>query len=151
MMEKTVTTLAEFEAEAARFARSLAPRELGATLVTLSGELGAGKTAFVKAVASALGVDEVVTSPTFVLEKIYMLPPQSGHPTGAFERLTHIDAYRLSQGSDLVPLGFDELMRDTGNLVLLEWPEKVANALPAPVTRISIVADTDGARDISYA
>lgn len=164
MMQKTVQTLVEFEEEAARFARSLVkseqrlPAGRQATLVTLSGELGAGKTAFVKAVALALGIEDVVTSPTFVLEKIYILPSASGRAR-AFKRLIHIDAYRLSSGGELAALGFDELMQDEGNLILLEWPEKVADALPAPATRISIVADTDGvsaegpdeARDISYA
>lgn len=151
MMEKTVKTLAEFEEEAARFARSLAPRELGAMLVTLSGELGAGKTAFVKAVARALGVEGVVTSPTFVLEKIYLLP--FGDSASTFARLVHIDAYRLSGGSELAPLGFDELMRDAGNLVMLEWPEMVKDALPVPAIRISLALldEASGARKISYA
>lgn len=146
MTQKTVNTLVAFEAEAARFVSALAPQEQCATLVTLSGELGAGKTAFVKAVARALGVEEVVTSPTFVLEKIYKL----GHPMSKFKNLVHIDAYRLSSGSELAVLGFNELMRDAGNLILLEWPEKVADALPAHSARIYI-AETDGARDISYA
>lgn len=156
MMQKTVKTLAELEEEAARFARSLVkseqrlPAGRQATLVTLSGELGAGKTAFTKAVARALGVEEVVTSPTFVLEKIYILPQASGH-ISAFKRLIHIDAYRLSSGSELAPLGFDELMRDEGNLVMLEWPEKVADALPVPAVRVSIVSGADEIRDISYA
>jgi tRNA threonylcarbamoyl adenosine modification protein YjeE len=150
-METTVRTLAELEAEAVRFAGSLAPHEQGATLVTLSGELGAGKTAFVKAVARALGVEEVVTSPTFVLEKIYLLPPKLGGLASKFGRLIHIDAYRLSRGSDLAPLGFDELMQGAGNLILLEWPERVRDALPAPSICISLVVLDDGARKISYA
>lgn len=145
-MEKAVTTLAEFEAEAARFAESLTPVAQGATLVTLSGELGAGKTAFSKAVAKTLGVEEVVTSPTFVLEKIYLL----GSSTSKFKRLVHIDAYRLEQGSDLAPLGFDELMQDASNLILLEWPEMVQDALPTPTVKISLVAHSDGSRTISY-
>ncbi|MCR4276148.1 MAG: tRNA (adenosine(37)-N6)-threonylcarbamoyltransferase complex ATPase subunit type 1 TsaE [Candidatus Parcubacteria bacterium] len=146
-MEKTIRTLSEFEAEAARFADLLVPATGGATLITLSGELGAGKTAFTKAVAKALGVGDVVNSPTFVLEKIYLL---SGE-TPKFKRLVHIDAYRLEKGSDLTPLGFDELMQDTGNLILLEWPEKVAEALPTPSVSISIVVQSDGSRLISYA
>ncbi|MBI5405636.1 tRNA (adenosine(37)-N6)-threonylcarbamoyltransferase complex ATPase subunit type 1 TsaE [Candidatus Kaiserbacteria bacterium] len=145
-MEKTVRTLAEFEAEAVRFAHALVPREGGATLVTLSGELGAGKTAFIKAVAKAFGVEETVTSPTFVLEKIYEL----GSEASKFERLVHIDAYRLEGGSDLAPLGFDELMQDAGNLILLEWPEKVADALQDISIRISILVQPDGIRTISY-
>jgi tRNA threonylcarbamoyl adenosine modification protein YjeE len=144
-MEKLVTTLSEFEVEAARFARELAPLSQGATLITLSGELGAGKTAFTKAVARALGVEEIVNSPTFVLEKIYMLPdPQ------AFKRLIHLDAYRLEKGNDLAPLGFDELLKDTKNLILLEWPEKVADALPHPAARLSLLVNADGSRTISY-
>lgn len=144
-MEKSVQTLAEFETEASRFAGSLARRDQGATLVTLSGELGAGKTSFVKAVARTLGVEETVNSPTFVLEKIYLLP--DGQP---FRRLVHIDAYRLSKGSNLASLGFDELMQDTDNFILLEWPEKVADALPVPATRISFTTLSNDARMISY-
>lgn len=149
MVEKTVKTLAEFESEAARFALSLAPTNQ-ATLVTLSGELGAGKTAFTKAAARALGVEETVNSPTFVLEKIYLLPHKVGHPMSDFVRLIHIDAYRLESGADLAPLGFDELMQDAGNLILLEWPEKVADALPAPSVRISITTLPDDSRAIVY-
>ncbi len=136
-------TLEELEAEAARFVATLAPRT-GATLVALSGKLGAGKTAFTKAVARALGVEEVVNSPTFVLEKIYSL---TGKP---FARLIHIDAYRLEEGSDLAPLGFSVLMQDPGNLILLEWPEKVADALPEAAAKISITVQGD-IRTISYA
>lgn len=146
VMEKIVATLAEFEAEAARFAGTLAPSPRGATLVTLSGELGAGKTAFTKAVARAFGVEEVVTSPTFVLEKIYQL----GSEASKFRRLVHIDAYRLESGRDLAALGFDEFMQDAGNLILLEWPEKVVEALPVPTARLSIVAHDNGSRVITY-
>jgi tRNA threonylcarbamoyl adenosine modification protein YjeE len=144
-MEKAITTLRDLEAEAARFVRELSPSLEGATLVTLSGELGAGKTAFSKAIAKELGVTEVVTSPTFVLEKIYMLP--SG---GVFENLIHIDAYRLESGADLAPLGFDEVMRGAKNLVLLEWPEKVADALPKASVHISIALQPDGSRVFTY-
>lgn len=144
-MKKLVQTLAEFEREASRFAGSLARRDQGATLVTLSGELGAGKTSFVKAIARTLGVEETVNSPTFVLEKIYLLPDGR-----SFKRLVHIDAYRLSKGSDLAPLGFDELMQDAGNFILLEWPEKVMDALPVPATRISFTTLSNNARMISY-
>ena len=146
-----VQTFADFNTEATRFASSLEPSQQGATFVTLSGELGAGKTAFVKAVARALGVEEVITSPTFVLEKIYLLPPELGHPMSKFRRLVHIDAYRLERGSDLAPLGFDELMQNSENLILLEWPERVADALPGVARHISFKMLPDGSREISYA
>lgn len=144
-MQKKVNSLAELEAGAKHFIQTLKPSDSGATLVTLCGELGAGKTAFTKAIAKALGVEETVNSPTFVLEKIYQLPPPA-----TFSRLVHIDAYRLESGADLAPLGFDELMQDAGNLIILEWPEKVAEALPAPTKSISIVIEQDESRIISY-
>ena len=144
-MEKVVANLAELELEAARFSSALLPQSGRATLVTLSGDLGAGKTAFTKFAAQALGVEEVVNSPTFVLEKMYQLPP-----TQPFKRLIHIDAYRLESGAELAPLGFDEVMKDSGNLVFLEWPEKVADALPPPHAALSLRAREDGSRTISY-
>jgi len=145
-MEKVLANLEELEEEAKKFVASLAPLTSGATLVTLSGELGAGKTAFTKAVAHVFGIEEVVTSPTFVLEKIYSL----GGFTAKFKRLIHIDAYRLESGADLAPLGFDELMQDSGNLILLEWPEKVTDALPEPMMRISLDVHEDGSRTMTY-
>ena len=145
-MEITIRTLPELEAEATRFAASLAPREEGATLVTLSGELGAGKTAFTKALALALGVEETVTSPTFVLEKIYKL----GHPMSKFKHLVHIDAYRLESGAELAALGFDEILLGAGNLVVFEWPERAGDVLLAPAVRVSLVVNEDGSRTISY-
>ena len=149
MMRKEIKTFAEMEIEATRFIKEISPKTDGATLITLSGELGAGKTAFTKAVAHVLGVEEVVTSPTFVLEKIYALPILDRHSV-SFKRLVHIDAYRLEKGADLAPLGFDELMQDASNLILLEWPEKVRDALPMPAVKISIIANTDGSRVITY-
>lgn len=144
-MGRGIQTLAELEAEAGHFASGLTPLKRGATLVTLSGELGAGKTAFTKAIARFFGVEGTVTSPTFVLEKVYLL--SEGRP---FRRLVHIDAYRLEKGADLAPLGFDELMKDQSNLILFEWPERVGDALPAPTTSVSFVVYPDGSRVISY-
>jgi tRNA threonylcarbamoyladenosine biosynthesis protein TsaE len=142
--EKRVETLDQLAAEAAEFLKWRAPLSGSATLVTLSGELGAGKTAFTKEVAKALGVVGVVNSPTFVLEKIYQLKGQK------FARLVHIDAYRLESGAELAPLGFDEIMKDPGNLVMLEWPEKVADALPPACIAIALKALDGGARTIAY-
>ncbi len=134
-----------FAAEAGAFARSLVPKESGATLVTLSGDLGAGKTTFTQGLAKALGVSEPVTSPTFVLAKSYHLPE------GPFKKLVHIDAYRLTEGKDLAPLAFSEVIEDAETIVMLEWPEIVADALPAIDVAVSILMLPDGSRTISYA
>lgn len=143
-MEKRIETLEELEAEAVAFAKTLAPLQ-SATLITLSGELGAGKTAFTKMLAKAFGIEEHVTSPTFVLEKIYKLPEEK-----LFKRLAHIDAYRLKDGSELSALGFDELMSDPETLVILEWPEMVTDMLPSPAHRITLTINTDGSRTLRY-
>ena len=144
-MEHKIESLQELADEASAFVGQLVPQEGKATLVTLSGELGAGKTAFTKEVAKALGVEETVTSPTFVLEKIYQLP--EGKP---FARLIHIDAYRLESGTELSPLGYDAFMQDPQNLVLLEWPEKVADALGTPTLEIRFSVSGETTRTLSY-
>ncbi len=143
---RTLDSLEVLEAEAAAFAHSLVPNDAHATLVTLSGGLGAGKTTFTQSVARTLGVTEPVTSPTFVLAKSYPLPAGN-----AFSTLVHIDAYRLEEGKDLVPLAFDEMMRDAGTLVMLEWPEMVADGLPAADVAITLAPVSDTSRTISYA
>lgn len=145
-MERKIASLEELEREANDFVGRLSVSEEQATLVTLSGELGAGKTAFTKVVAKALGVNDSVTSPTFVLEKIYALPPNK---TG-FSNLVHIDAYRLKNGTELGALGFDEVMSNSRNLVILEWPQLVQDKLHKPTVNISLVAHEDGSRTIFY-
>lgn len=81
------------------FVSKLYTKDSGATVVGLSGDLGAGKTAFTKCIAKSLGVEDTVTSPTFVIEKIYELQNQK------FTHLIHIDAYRLDKSDELLNLG----------------------------------------------
>jgi tRNA threonylcarbamoyladenosine biosynthesis protein TsaE len=104
-----------------------------ALVVGLSGNLGSGKTAFVKAVALALGIRESVTSPTFVIEKIYNIfsgDPTSVRGAGSWGQLVHIDAYRIESARELEVLNFEELVEDPNNLILIEWPENVREILP---------------------
>jgi len=101
-----------------------------ALVVGLSGHLGAGKTAFVKAVAKALGISEDVTSPTFVIMKIYGIGSNGGNDPitevgPQWKRLIHIDAYRLEQPEELEALGWEALVADKNNLIMVEWPENV--------------------------
>ncbi len=142
---RRLDSLSALETEAEQFVGDLAPKETGATLVTLSGELGAGKTTFTQSVALALGVRESVTSPTFVLQKTYALPKSS------FKKLVHIDAYRLTSGSDLAALGMKDTLLEPSTLILLEWPEMVIDGLPRADVAITLTVDADGARTISYA
>lgn len=145
-MGKKLQNLDELTHEARVLSERLAPKTGGATLVTLSGELGAGKTSFTQALAKMYGIEEHVTSPTFVLEKVYQLAKDK-----SFRRLVHIDAYRLKSGEELSALGWDELMKDARTLVVLEWPEMVADGLPKADIAILLTVEPDQSRTIAYA
>ena len=95
------------------------------TIVALQGDLGAGKTVFAKGAARVLGVRDVVTSPTFVIQKVYQLPD-----TAPWKRLVHIDAYRLESEEELHSIGWDDVATDPGNLVIVEWPLQVGLGIP---------------------
>jgi tRNA threonylcarbamoyladenosine biosynthesis protein TsaE len=114
-------------------------------VIALTGDLGAGKTALTKALARVLGVREQVTSPTFVIMKSYA--------TGTSERfstLTHIDAYRIESEDELRVLGFEELLSDTKQLVVIEWPERISGLIPKEALTLSIAIGEEGERIISY-
>ena len=134
----------EMNEEAGRFARGLMPRESTATVVALSGELGSGKTVFVKGVAKALGITEHVTSPTFVIMKKYDLHEQK------YDRLIHIDAYRLKGEHHLKVLGWEELLNNPKNLIFMEWPEQAGNAIPKSALAIHFRYSGDNEREIEY-
>jgi tRNA threonylcarbamoyladenosine biosynthesis protein TsaE len=122
-----------------------------AWITGLSGELGAGKTTFVQAVARALGIAETVTSPTFVIEKIYAIPPsKEGAPPSIFKHLIHIDAYRLESPGELARLGFNEIAADPANLILIEWPERVAELLPPDFKKISFAHIDESTRELIF-
>lgn len=136
-------SLVEFNAEATRFAASLTPGSQ-ATVVALSGDLGAGKTTYTQALARYFGVEEQVSSPTFVIEKIYTID------RGPFKRLIHIDAYRLKGAHELEALGWAEIVHDRENLILIEWPERVAELIPASAHHIALQFTDENTREISY-
>ncbi len=122
---------------AADFVANLRPKKT-ATVVTLSGPLGAGKTTFAKGIASTLGVEETVASPTFVIEKVYTLTNQ------LFSKLIHIDVYRLKNEQELETIGWRHIVNDPENLIVLEWPEGVPNAIPKDAIRIRFDIEGDG-------
>ncbi len=102
-----------------------------ATLVGLFGELGSGKTSFTQGVAKAFGIKDHITSPTFVLEKIYKLGKKF-----SYKHLIHIDAYRLEGAKEMTALGWDEILANPENIIFIEWPERVESALPEKMIKI---------------
>lgn len=123
-MEYQISNLVEMEKLAQDFVKNLEPNKEGATVVGLYGDLGAGKTFFTQSVAKTFGVEDVIVSPTFVIEKIYELKDQK------FTHLIHIDAYRLESSNELLTLGFQKVISDSNNLILIEWPERVEDIMP---------------------
>ncbi|WKZ26288.1 MAG: tRNA (adenosine(37)-N6)-threonylcarbamoyltransferase complex ATPase subunit type 1 TsaE [Candidatus Paceibacterota bacterium] len=110
-----------------------------AVIICLSGELGAGKTTLVKSLAKALGIKEHITSPTFVILKRYKIN------TPSFKNLIHIDAYRLKSGSELLSLGWQDIVSEQDNLVFIEWPENVISVIPkgAVIIRLRVVNESE--------
>ena len=137
----------DIEKEARLFVERCISRKARALIVTLSGELGAGKTAFVQAIAKVFGVLDTVTSPTFVVEKVYELPTDTAR---GFARLVHIDAYRLTGSKELEMLGWQELIAESSNLIFLEWPERVLELIPSDAIRTELKHLENETHSLSY-
>ncbi|MDP2705201.1 MAG: tRNA (adenosine(37)-N6)-threonylcarbamoyltransferase complex ATPase subunit type 1 TsaE [Patescibacteria group bacterium] len=138
----TSKSLKETEHLAEKFLLTLSPKKK-AIVVGLCGDLGSGKTAFVKMVAKILGVKGHVTSPTFVIQKNYSLKEKN------FSTLAHIDAYRLKEGEDLLSLSWNDTL-EGNNLVFIEWPERVLSALPKGIKKIYFEFIDDTTRNIRF-
>lgn len=123
--------------------------DTGATVVGLSGDLGSGKTNFAQTLGRLLGVEGNMASPTFVLEKIYDLP--RGHRVSTWRKLIHIDAYRIEREEELLHLGWEEVIKNPENLVLIEWPERVSGIMPRHAYQISFQFIDEETREITYA
>jgi len=120
-MPEEVVTNSEAETEAA--ARRLAERLPGGSVVLLFGELGAGKTRFVRGLAAGCGLDpEEVTSATFTLVQSYRGP----------KTLHHVDLYRLS-AAEADDLGLEEMAGDPGAVMAIEWAERLPRAFPGAI------------------
>ncbi len=126
-------------------ARNILHKHQGKTVViALEGELGAGKTTFVQAFAKALGVKHHLKSPTFVLMKHYLLEDAEG-----YENLYHFDCYRLQDSSELKVLSIEDILNSSGNIVLIEWAERVADILPENHLTVHIDHIAEHTRNIS--
>ncbi len=118
------------EAETIELAARLGRGLVGGEVICLEGPLGSGKTCFVRGLATGLGLDPTeVCSPTYVLWRRY-----EDHAPLA---LVHLDAFRLTGPHDLDTIGWDELLEEPGTVIAVEWPSRIAPALPA--RRIDIV------------
>jgi tRNA threonylcarbamoyladenosine biosynthesis protein TsaE len=123
-------------------AGAIAPLLEPGDVILLDGDLGAGKTTFTQGLARALGVTEVVTSPTFILTRIY--------PTTSGFDLVHVDVYRLERLSEVVDLALPELL-DEGAVAVIEWGQRAVPALAPDFLQVRFaLLDDEGERQLSF-
>lgn len=106
------------------------------------GKMGAGKTTFIKAICEELGVDDVITSPTFAIVNEY----QSA-TTG--DSIYHFDFYRIKKLEEVYDMGYEDYFY-SGSLCFLEWPELIDDLLPEDATKVTIEATDDGGRVVKF-
>ncbi len=126
-------------AETNHLAKKIAAGLKGGEVLALVGQLGAGKTTFTQGLAKALGVKTKVSSPTFVVLKVYKTKHQ------AIKRLVHIDAYRLGDESALAAIGWDDF-QDPKSVVVIEWADKAVKLLPHQTIWLKFVLGRAGGR-----
>lgn len=132
MYEVTAESVEETQKVAKDLFVNLKKRPEQATVIALTGSLGTGKTEFVRGLLYSAGVDGSVTSPTYTIETIYMLP------TGPFSRGYHIDAYRLEGEADLKDLNFLDRLTDPENLIMVEWAKQVSGVIPDHAIHVDV-------------
>ncbi len=127
-------------------------KENRATIIALSGDLGAGKTTFVQHIACHLGISDNIQSPTFVILKSYQLSPfgEISRRETSFKLFTHIDAYRLTSKEELEKLNWNEYSNNPDNLICIEWPEQVEGLLPDDVICVKLEHVSENERAISF-
>jgi len=110
------------------------------TVFAFYGKMGAGKTTFIKAVCEELGVEDVITSPTFAIVNEYSLPSS---------RLYHFDFYRIKKIEEVYDMGYEDYFY-SGSLCFIEWPELIEELLPDDAVRVTIEEQDDGSRIVRF-
>jgi len=128
------------EKETYNLAEQFASTLSGHETVCMVGDLGSGKTAFTKGLASGLGVEKIITSPTFVLMKNYQ---------GNKFSLAHIDAYRLSNSDELEAIGVDDNIKNKKCITVIEWADRVRDIWPSDCIEINFKTLKGDEREIN--
>jgi tRNA threonylcarbamoyladenosine biosynthesis protein TsaE len=143
MVKKEIISSSEKETE--QFAASFAEKaEPG--IIALHGALGAGKSVFARAFASALGVKGYMPSPTFTIAQEYRIPKSKNI---SFNTLYHLDLYRIKDSNAAFAFGIDEFLDDNYAVSLIEWPERIADILPEDTIHITFQHINESSRRIT--
>ena len=137
-MEIKINNLETIGEAAARFADCMGR----ARVFAFYGKMGAGKTTFIKAVCRHLGVEDVITSPTFAIVNEY-----TSATTG--DTVYHFDFYRIKKLDEVYDMGYEEYFYG-GGICFIEWPELIEGLLPDDAVKVTITEDEDGTRTVSF-
>ena len=136
-MQIHISTEQALPAAAEQFADAIGSRRVFA----FYGAMGAGKTTFIKAVCRAIGVQDVITSPTFAIVNEY-------EAAGSIP-VFHFDFYRIKRLSEVYDMGYEEYFY-SGGLCFIEWPELIEELLPEQAVRVEIAEQADGSRLVTF-
>lgn len=137
-MKIKINSIADIKTAAQEFINNIN----GSTVFAFYGSMGAGKTTFIKAVCECLGVDDVITSPTFAIVNEY-------HADNDSKVIYHFDFYRIKKLEEVYDMGYEDYFY-SGNLCLLEWPELIEDILPENAVKVKIEEQPDGTRIVSF-
>ncbi len=125
--------------ETFKYGQKFAQKLKSGEVVGLIGDLGAGKTVFVKGLAEGLGIKESITSPTFVVLKEYNILRPNLHLQGEgdkVKKLVHVDAYRAETIDDIKSVGIEDFLCRDDVVLVIEWAEKIKDVLPKNTERM---------------
>ena len=134
-MEIKITNIAQIDEAARQFVGQIGDRRVFA----FYGGMGAGKTTFIKAVCEELGVQDVITSPTFAIVNEY----------AGRETIYHFDFYRIKKLEEVYDMGYEDYFY-SGSLCFIEWPELIEELLPEDAVKVSIVEQEDSSRIVAF-
>ena len=135
----TIASLEEIDKVAEDFIQYISESDLQSNIFAFYGKMGAGKTTFIKAICKALGVKDIVNSPTFTIINEYK--SAKGFP------IYHFDFYRINKLQEAYDIGVEEYFAG-GGLCLIEWPEKIAEILPEDCISVTITTNADLSRTV---
>lgn len=135
-MEIKIESLATIHEAAKKFIDNIGNNKVFA----FYGKMGAGKTTFTKAICEVLGVEDVITSPTFAIVNEYT--------DGKGSPIYHFDFYRIKKLEEVYDMGYEDYLY-SGDVCLLEWPELIEQLLPEDTVRVNLTENADGSRTLT--